>query len=194
MTKHLTSFVAFVMVILSVVVSLYSSNLKLEAKSATVLSSPFSKTLIGASSILIQTVRGSGDWIYTRRSTDCGLTWSSWVKDGQMFGSADTLNVNSVIVGIVQIQTVRGAGNWIYTRRSTDNGLTWSSWVKDGQMYTKADTERCYDKSIDSTRLVQTVLGAGNWIYTRNTTDGSTWSNWVKDGQMLSPSDTVAIN
>jgi hypothetical protein len=136
---------------------------------------------------LIQTVKGAGNWIYSRASDNYGQTWSSWSQSGQMISPSTTDIVQNKVV-----QTVRGAGDWIYTRTST-NGLTWSSWVQNGQMLDRADVESCYDSTITADRLVQTVRGSGNWIYTRNTADGTTWSNWVKDGQMLSPSDTVAI-
>jgi hypothetical protein len=191
MTKQLKQFATVSAMIMTIFIGQSFGSLNVNAASLRTQSSPVSTSAGGptSSSTLVQTVRGAGDWIYTRRSTTCGASWSSWVKDGQMKGSSDTVSIGSSLV-----QTVRGAGDWIYTRNSSDKGLTWSSWFKDGQMYDSADTVVFYDYSSLTIRLVQTVRGSGNWIYTRYSDNyGANWSSWVKNGQMYGRSSTVSL-
>jgi D-alanyl-D-alanine carboxypeptidase len=71
---------------------------------------------------LIQAVRGTGDNIYTRYTSN-GVNWIGWGSP-----SGQTLEaVSQVVYKGRLVQTVRGMNNGIYTRVSTD-GLNWSDW------------------------------------------------------------------
>jgi hypothetical protein len=132
---------------------------------------------------IVQTVQGSGNWIYTRYSDNEGQTWSTWLRDGQMFSEASSVVIDGRIV-----QTVQGSGNWIYTRHSDNKGQTWSTWLRDGQMFAPASSV-----VIDG-RILQTVRGSGDWIFTRHSDNkGQTWSTWLRDGQMFAPASSVVL-
>jgi hypothetical protein len=142
---------------------------------------PASSVVIG--NRVVQTVQGTGNWIYTRYSDDEGQTWSTWLRDGQMFSPASTVVINNRIV-----QTVRGTGDWIYTRHSDNQGQTWTTWVRDGQMYDKASS------IVIGNRIVQTVRGTGDWIYTRySDNQGQSWTTWQRAGQMYSEASSIVI-
>jgi hypothetical protein len=130
---------------------------------------------------LVQTVRGTGDWIYTRTSTD-GTNWTNWIKNGQTLSTPNTVVFDNKLV-----QTVRGTGDWIYTRTSTD-GNSWTEWQRNGQTLSTPNT------IVFDNKLVQTVRGTGDWIYTRTSTDGTNWTNWIKNGQTLSTPNTVVFD
>jgi uncharacterized protein YkwD len=116
---------------------------------------------------IVQVVRGNGNWIYTRTSTD-GENWSPWsAPNGKAISTPSLIEFNGRL-----IQTVRGSNNWIYTRTSTD-GVNWSSWSEPNGRTVDVPVQTVFKG-----KLVQIVRGTNNWIYTRTSDDGETWTNW----------------
>jgi hypothetical protein len=116
---------------------------------------------------IVQVVRGNGDWIYTRTSTD-GVNWSSWSQpNGKTIDAPSQILFNGNIV-----QVVRGTGDWIYTRTSAD-GINWTSWGQPNGKTVDTPSQVEFNG-----KLIQVVRGTGDWIYTRTSNDGINWTNW----------------
>jgi hypothetical protein len=143
----------------------------------------------------VQTVRGNGDWIYSRTSTD-GINWTNWsTPNGRTIDTPSQVVLTGWNTGQETIvQAVRGSGNWIYTRTSTD-GVNWSPWSQpNGKTIDTPSQVVVYDPSTDLETIVQTVRGTDNWIYTRRSTDGVNWSPWSQpNGKTIDTPSQVVV-
>jgi streptogramin lyase len=137
--------------------------------------------IVSFNKLLILTVKGNDNRIYTRTSTD-GFTWSDWQVDPISYTE---LPVTMAVLNGVVYQSAVGTEHKIYTRFST-NGLDWSDWSQTG-----GTTSQPVAMASFQNKLFQAVKGDDDRIYTRTSTDGATWSDWIADPVGRT---TVAVN
>jgi hypothetical protein len=143
---------------------------------------------------IVQTVRGSDNGIYTRRSTNAGRNWSTWSsRSGSTIDTPTQLRFTTFPnFDEFVIETIRANGNGIYTRRSDDAGKTWSAWTGPiGSTIDVPSQVMIYDPSIGNYHIVQVVRGSDNGIYTRVSPNGINWEPW--SGRNGSTIDTPTL-
>lgn len=129
---------------------------------------------------IIQAVQGMDYGIYTRYSTNHGVSWSNWQRKGRTKGNVTMIYDphNKTIV-----QAVRGMDDGIYLRTNDSRGDLdgWGEWMRSGR--TTHDVTLVYADVGTERVLVEAVRGMNSGIYTRKSTNGGTsWSNWERKG------------
>jgi hypothetical protein len=123
---------------------------------------------------LLQIVRSSDSYLYTRTSSDSATTWNPWSRSFDYALSDPSL----IFVDGRIIRSVRGSGDVIITRYSSDGGSTWSG---RNRTYgsTGLTTSTISLSEIESGNIIlQTYKAKDGKIYTRRSTDnGTTWSS-----------------
>ncbi|MCK9368534.1 S8 family serine peptidase [Candidatus Dojkabacteria bacterium] len=94
-----------------------------------------SKTTVSSGVKLVNTEFGlylsavaSNKYLYTKYSTDNGVTWSAWQK---AYSSSTSYGVIYDSVRARLFEFAKRTNNYLYSRYSDDGGVTWSGLVKD---------------------------------------------------------------
>ncbi|MDD3647449.1 MAG: hypothetical protein PHS44_03030 [Candidatus Dojkabacteria bacterium] len=146
--------------------------------------SPLNLHLTSNPQMLVQSVRGTDDFVYTRYSKD-GAVWSDWRKSIKTNVEMEFATYKRGIAEILY-QAVIGSDNRVRTRYTFD-GINWSDWEAGEKSKTRStmisylpdvpDNNRSY---IASSRLYQAIVKSDEEIYLRYTTNGTTWTDWER--------------